>query len=84
MATLVKSWADGTNLSVTYEGSGDGSAVFTSEVNEGIEREMSVQFQGGGVSIERIVKQEGRRTRIITTDGYFFNGADGVFGALKQ
>ena len=84
MAELRKQWDNGGLLTVAYEGDGDGSAVFTSEANEGIDREMTVAFKGGGVSIERIVKQEGRRTRIITADGYFFNGADGVFGALKQ
>ena len=36
MAELVKPWEDGGNLSVTYEGSGDGSAVFSSDEYEAL------------------------------------------------
>ena len=64
MAELVKQWNDGGSLTATYEGSGDGSAVFSSTTNEGIDREMSVYFKGGGLSIERSVKQEGLREEI--------------------
>ena len=84
MATLVKQWDDGGSLSVTYEGSGDGSAVFTSDQNEGIDREMTVTFKGAGQEIERTVKQEGLREPFVTADGYRFCGRDGeVFGVLK-
>lgn len=80
MATLVKQWNDGGNLSVTYDGSGDGSAIFTSDTNEGIDREMSVFFKGGGQSIERVVKQEGLRE--IFEEGFIL--ADGgTFNVLK-
>ena len=63
MSSLVKPWNDGGNLSVAYEGSGDGSAVFSSTTNEGIDREMSVFFKDASkkISVERTVKQEGRR-----------------------
>ena len=44
MAELIKQWNDGGNLSVTYDGSGDGEAVFTSEENTGAERTMEVSF----------------------------------------
>lgn len=80
MATLVKPWNDGGNLSVTYEGSGDGSAVFTSDTNEGIDREMSVFFKGAGQSIERVVKQEGLR-EIFNED--FILADSGTFNVLK-
>ena len=80
MAQLVKSWNDGDNLTVTYEGSGDGSAVFTSETNEGIDREMTVTFKGAGQEIERTVKQEGLRE--IFEEGFIL--ADGgTFNVLK-
>lgn len=80
MATLVKPWNDGGNLSVTYEGSGDGSAVFTSDQNEGIDREMTVTFKGAGQEIERTVKQEGLRE--IFEEGFIL--ADGgTFNVLK-
>lgn len=80
MATLVKPWEDGGNLSVTYEGSGDGSAVFLSDQNEGIDREMTVTFKGAGQEIERTVKQEGLRE--IFEEGFIL--ADGgTFNVLK-
>lgn len=80
MATLVKKWPDGGNLSVTYEGSGDGSAVFSSDANEGIDREMTVTFKGAGQEIERVVKQEGLRE--IFEEGFIL--ADGgTFNVLK-
>ena len=44
MAELVKSWNDGGSLTVTYEGSGDGEAVFSSDENTGAERTMEVSF----------------------------------------
>ena len=84
MAELKKQWADGGSLTATYEGSGDGSAVFTSDINEGIDREISVTFKGGGVSVERKVTQEGLRQRFITADGKVFCVSDGGrFGVLK-
>lgn len=84
MAELVKQWDNGGSLSVTYEGSGDGSAVFSSDTNEGIDREMSVLFKGGGESIERKVTQEGLRQPIALKGGGVFRVAGGGrFGVLK-
>ena len=83
MATLVKPWNDGGNLSVAYEGSGDGSAVFSSDANEGLDREMPVYFNGGELSVERTVKQEGLREEIRTADGLIFKASGGYFGVLK-
>lgn len=84
MSELVKQWSDGGNLTVTYKGSGDGSAVFTSEANEGIDREMAVTFNGGGISVERTVKQEGKRQPIGLSGGGIFRLANGGrFGVLK-
>lgn len=80
MAELIKPWKDGGNLSVTYEGSGAGNAIFSSDVNEGLDREMSVTFKAGGISVERVVKQEGLRE--IFEEG--FTLADGgTFNVLK-
>lgn len=75
---LKKQWNDGGSLSVSYDGDRDGSAVFSSDVNEGIDREMSVAFKdvSGKVSVERNVKQEGRREvfgDIALADGGTFN-----------
>ena len=85
MAELVKQWADGGSLTATYEGSGDGSAVFSSDEYEGIDRTMPVTFKGGGLSVERIVRQEGIRERFVTADGKVFCILDGGrFGVLKE
>ena len=84
MAELVKQWDNGGSLSVTYEGSGDGSAVFSSDTNEGIDREMSVFFKGAGETIERKVTQEGMRQPIGLVGGGVFRIANGGrFGVLK-
>lgn len=72
MAELRKQWNDGGSLTATYEGSGDGSAVFTSDVNEGIDREMGITFSGGDITVERKVSQVGLRQRFITADGKVF------------
>ena len=82
---LKKTWNDGGSLSVTYEGSGDGSAVFSSDPYEGIDREMSVQFKGSGVTEERTVRQEGIRQQFLTADGKVFCvSGGGRFGVLKE
>ena len=83
MANLVKNWNDGSALTVAYDGDGDGTAVFTSDANEGIDREMTVAFVGGGMVAERTVKQKGLRVRFITADNLVFSGADKVFGVLR-
>ena len=86
MAQLVKQWSTGVgNLSVTYEGSGDGEAIFASDPNEGIDREMSVRFVGGGISEERVVTQEGLRQPFGLSGGGVFRVANGGrFGVLKS
>lgn len=59
MAELVKTWNDGGSLSVTYEGDGDGSAIFSSDVNTGEERTMDVSFVDASrnVIVVRMVRQ---------------------------
>ena len=84
MGELKKLWKNGQSLTATYEGSGDGEAIFTSDTNEGIDREMSVTFKGGGVEVERVVMQEGLREEIRTADNLVFKVKDGVFGVLKS
>ena len=87
MAELVKQWDDGGSLSVAYEGDRDGSAVFSSDEYEGIDREMSVYFKdtGNTLSVERKVRQEGTRQRFVTADGKVFCVlSGGRFGVLKE
>lgn len=85
MATTVKQWQDGGSLTVTYEGSGDGSAVFTSDPNEGIDREMDVTFidTSRKVSVTRTVKQEGLREPFAVDEGDFLLADGGTFNVLK-
>ena len=78
MAKLVKQWNDGGSLSVAYEGNRDGSAVFSSDTNEGVDREMTVSFVDSSrkVSVSRLVKQDGMRevfSDFILADGGTFN-----------
>lgn len=66
---LIKPWNNGGNLTVTYDGSGDGSAVFSSSENTGDTREMAVSFVDSSrqVIIVRTVRQAGK---IITEETY--------------
>lgn len=86
MATLVKPWNDGGNLSVTYDGSGDGSAIFTSDANEGIDREMTVVFRDSEntVAVERTVKQVGMREVFTGYDERFITADGGTFNSIKD
>lgn len=83
MAELVKPWNDGGSLSATYNGSGDGEAIFTSDINEGIDRAMSVTFADASRSVitERVVMQIGRR-EIYNDDFVLSDG--GTFNVLKD
>jgi hypothetical protein len=85
MAELVKPWNDGGSLSVAYEGDGDGSAVFSSDVAEGLDREMIVVFRDGGrtVAVERKVLQVGMREMFVPNDGEFVPIEGGSFNVLK-
>ena len=84
MAQLVKKWEDGSSLSVTYPGNGDGAAVFSSDANEGIDREMAVVFRGAGKEETRTVRQIGLRETLITADNLVLCDVNGeVLGALK-
>lgn len=87
MAELVKPWNDGGSLSVAYDGDGDGSAVFSSDSYEGIDREQVVVFRDGGktIAVERVVRQEGIRQPIGLIGGGIFRLSNGGrFGVLKS
>ena len=85
MAELVKPWNDGGSLSATYNGSGDGEAIFTSDVNEGIDRTMEVSFVDANrsVIVKREVEQIGLRQQFVTSDSLVFKVSEGRFGVLK-
>ena len=85
MKSVIKPWANGGNLTVTYTGNGNGSAVFSSDANEGIDREMTVTFKGAGQSIEKKVTQEGLRQPFgLAGGGVFRVKGGGRFGVLKK
>lgn len=64
MAELVKSWDNGGSLSVTYNGVGDGEAIFSSSENTGAERTMEVSFVDASrnVIVVRTVHQAAGQT----------------------
>lgn len=86
MKSVIKSWNDGGSLTATYEGSGDGSAVFSSDVNEGVDREVSVAFvdKSRSVRVDRKVVQEGRRERFRASDRRFMLADGGTFNVIKN
>ena len=86
MAELVKPWNDGGSLTATYEGSGDGTAIFSSDMAEGLDREMIVVFRDSGktVAVERKVKQVGMREVFTGYDEDFIPADGGTFNSLKD
>lgn len=86
MAELRKPWNDGGSLSVTYEGDGDGSAVFSSDVDEGLDREMIVVFRDNNktIAIEKRVTQVGMREMFVPIDGEFILADGGTYNVLKN
>lgn len=86
MATLIKQWSTGTgSLSVTYDGDGDGTAVFTSDANEGIDRVMNVAFKTGNIVVGRTVTQGGiRQPYGLNGGGVFRINGGGRFGVRKE
>ena len=86
MAKLIRQWNNGGSLSVSYEGDRDGSAIFSSEVNEGLDREMLVVFADSSktVRIEKKVRQDGMREEYVTADNDVYITADNeIYGCLK-
>jgi hypothetical protein len=83
MAELIKPWSDGGNLSVAYDGDRDGEAIFSSEVNEGIDREMIITIKdtSNSVYIEKRVSQQGKR-EVFTDDWVLADGE--TFNVLKD
>lgn len=86
MSQTVRQWNDGGNLTVVYDGDRDGSAVFSSDTNEGVDREMNVLFKdvSGKVSHSRTVLQEGRREPFFGSDGEIALSDGGTFNVIKE
>ena len=86
MAELVRPWEDAGSLSVTYEGVGDGSAVFSSDVAEVLDREMTVTFvdKSRSIVVDRKVRQSGMREVFMGADGDFIPADGGTFNSIKN
>lgn len=86
MYQLRKEWENGGSLTVTYEGRSDGDATFTSDVNEGLDREASVTFVdfSKDIRIECKVVQVGKREVFSVADGDFILADGETFDVVKD
>lgn len=86
MASIIKPWDDGGSLSVIYYGDGDGSAFFSSDVAEGLDREMPVTFVDSSrkVMVSRTVRQAGMREEFEASDNQFVTADNEVFCVKKN
>ena len=86
MLQTVRQWDDGGNLTVVYDGDRDGSAVFSSDTNEGVDRQMDVTFKdiSGAVAHTRTVVQEGRREPFYGSDVEFALSDGGTYNVIKE
>ena len=79
-------WNEGEGyITATYEGSGNGSASISSDINEGIDREQSIKVEttDKSVSATLLVTQEGLREVFEPSDGGFILADGGTFNVLK-
>lgn len=86
MLHFEKEWENGDSLTVTYDGRGDGDAIFTSDVNEGLDREENVTFvdYDGKIRIECKVIQQGKREVFTCADGDFLLADGRTFNVVKD
>lgn len=85
METKVK-WNEGEgHITATYEGSGNGSAYISSDINEGVDREqlIKVETTDKSVSVTLAVSQEGMREVFEPSDGGFVLADGGTYNVLK-
>lgn len=85
METKIK-WNEGDGyITATYEGSGNGSASISSDVNEGVNREQTIKVEttDGSVSSLLNIKQEGMREVFRPSDGEFILSDGGTFNVIK-
>lgn len=86
MAELKKQWNNGELLTVAYDGGRDGSATFTSDANESIDREMVVTYvdKDRKVSVAQMVKQVGLREVLNASDGLLITSDGETLNVLKE
>ena len=86
METKIK-WNEGEGyITATYEGSGSGSASISSDVNEGIDRNLSINVRttDGSRFVSVSVTQTGLREIFSPSDGAFILANGGSFNVLKS
>lgn len=86
MAERKRQWNDGGLLTIVYDGNRDSSATFTSDVNEGIDREMVVTYvdKDRKVSVAQMVKQAGLREVLNASDGLLITSDGETLNVLKE
>lgn len=81
METIIK-WNEGDgNIVATYNGSGNGTVSFSSDVNEGIDRSQKVQIFTDNKNVDITISQIGLR-EIYNEDFTLADG--GTFNVLKN
>lgn len=83
MNELIKNWDNGQCLTVTYEGNGRDNVLFSSDINEGLDRNTTVSFidKDREIIIEKPITQIGRRETFTNSDFVLVNGD--TFNVLK-
>jgi hypothetical protein len=80
-------WNEGEGyITATYDGSGNGSASISSDVNEGIDRRhtISIETTNGAISKSVEVTQYGMREIFEPSDGGFVLADSGTYNVLKN
>lgn len=84
---FIKNWKEGEgSLKIIYKGEHDDSITISSDINEGIDRSIEIQFKGKEeqVVLTKTVKQEGMREIFVASDGNFLVSDGGTFNVLKD
>lgn len=86
MAELRKQWNDGELLTVTYDGDRSDSATFTSDVNESIDREMTVTYVDDSRMVREVqtIRQIGLREVLRASDGVLLTSDGQTLNVLKE
>lgn len=88
MATVQIYWNEGDGaITATYDGSGNGTAIITSDINEGIDREQTINVSttegSNPKNVGVVVRQAGWREVFAVSDGEFVLAESRTFNVLK-
>lgn len=82
-----KLFPDGGVLDINFTGFKNGEITYSSDVNEGLDREVTTTIKtvvDYSVSVERVVKQLGKREPLVCTDGLVFDSNGKTINVLKN